>query len=107
MSIGITFQEYLKYNSIEQKDAAEKLEISAPQLSMMVNGKRPFHQETIEKLVKLWPDININWLFQEELSEENKVKEPGMGYIKTHEAEGIITDIEENLKKLRALVAQK
>ena len=107
MAIGEKFKEYLNYSGIDQKDAAMKLDVSPQQLSMMINGKRSFNQETIENITRLWPDININWLFKEDIGEENKVNEPDMGYIKSHEATGIITEIEEKLKELRQIVAQK
>ncbi len=106
MSIGEKFRKYLNDKGIEQKDAAKEMEISPQQLSMMINGKRPFHQESIEKIAQIWPDININWLFKE-LMDEN-IQPKTIREIETAEkTTGLINEIEEKLLKIKELVAQK
>ncbi len=108
MSIGERFQEYLEFQDISQKDVAKEMGIAPSQLSNMVNGNRPFNEAHIKSIMRIYPDLNMNWLFRDNLPEgEHSVNEPGSVYLKTHEATGIISEIEEKLAKLKEMVSQK
>ena len=96
----------LKNGSLSQKDFALKIDMNYTHVNKFFTGRKP-NVEFLSKVIKVFPEVNLNWLL---FSEENEteiqfVKEPTAPYINGN-AKKILNDLEENIKSLKAILTQ-
>lgn len=100
---------FFKSKGLKQTEVSEKLEVSAPMLSRYLKGSDNFTPDFIIKLVKEFPEINLQYIFSEnEELNHSLVQEPttsnGM------DNEEIVKElelIENKISKIRAELARK
>lgn len=59
---GKRLGELLSWHGIDQKDFAEKIGYTKEHISYIINGHRNLTIDAAEKIVKIFPDIRIEWL---------------------------------------------
>lgn len=59
---GENLRKVLQYYGMDQKELAEKIGYTKEHISYIVNGRRNLTQEAAERIVSLFPNVNLNWL---------------------------------------------
>ena len=59
---GKRLGELLSWHDIDQKDFAEKIGYTKEHISYVINGHRNLTLDAAEKIVKMFPEIRIEWL---------------------------------------------
>lgn len=60
---GLRLKEFRKFKKISQKELADSLGCSQPNLSKIESGELGISSSLREKLIEGYPEINPNWLF--------------------------------------------
>tara|TARA_R110002049_G_scaffold206788_6_gene377220 strand:+ start:895 stop:1215 length:321 start_codon:yes stop_codon:yes gene_type:complete len=93
-----------KYSKLS--DLAEKFDMNYTQLSQYVNGKK-VSIEFLTKIIKEFPEVDLNWLLREDVSNGNNVNETAESYKAMLSNEQIISKIEVLLEDLKKQMVQK
>src|SRR5690606_15056787 len=75
-------------------------------LSRYLNGEKP-SLEFIYKTIEIFPELDLNYMFKEELNENLVNETPAPIYKKGENPAALIEEIEENLKRLKKKMTQK
>lgn len=79
-TIHLRLSEYITKKKIQKRNLCEQLEINHQSLYNYLKGTNKMTIDVLENFVKLYPNININWLFNGngpmENDPENMMKEP-------------------------------
>src|SRR5690554_2498662 len=105
MEFGEKFKIILKEKKVTQSKFAQDCNLHEGYVSRVLNGGSP-SADFIMKAVGYFPDVDLNLLFFNKL-EDDGANEPNAIYNDSENAIGIIDEIEEKLKRLKNLVAQK
>jgi transcriptional regulator with XRE-family HTH domain len=99
---------YFKKNGISQKEAAERLGHAPAMMSRFLSGVSVLDANFIIALVKEFPDVDLKYIFSEEIELESMVSEPGEDYgIKEENIIGELELIEKKISSIRNVLARK
>ena len=56
------FQKWLDYNDINSNKLAEKINVSRATISHIISGRNKPSVDFLHKILKKYPDLNLNWL---------------------------------------------
>ncbi len=56
------FQKWLDYNNINSNKLAEKINVSRATISHIISGRNKPSVDFLHKILKKYPDLNLNWL---------------------------------------------
>lgn len=107
MDFGNRVKQLLKDKGLSSKEFALKIDEHPTALSSMLSGNRKPKAEFILKLVEAFPEVDLNWLFRGETTRNNELREDEVSYSTPNTPEVLIEKIEENLRSLKAQLAQK
>lgn len=87
-------------------DLAKKFEMNYSQLSQYLNN-RDISIAFLSKVIREFPDVDLNWLLRNDEPIQNGVSEPIKGYKKRKNEREIVSDIETLLDELKSVLPQK
>lgn len=73
MKVGDRLKEYLELQKVSRKDFAEAIGVNYNSLSRMLTEGRAMQTDTLEKVLKVLPNLNARWLITGEGSPELKI----------------------------------
>jgi transcriptional regulator with XRE-family HTH domain len=97
----------LKERKITQTKFAEEIDWNKVSISQYIKGSRTPPVEFINKTIEYFSDVDLNWLMRDDASSQEIAREEGSTYQVPKLPETIISNIEINLKELKALLSQK
>ncbi len=106
MEFGKRVAKLLEDRNLKQKDFATAIGEDPVSVNRYIKGSRPPKVEFINKVIKYFPDVDLNWLFRGKVLFLDEVSEEKATYI-PRTPDVIIEHIEENLKELKAKMSQK
>ena len=98
---------FFKASNLSQKEVAERLEVSPSMLSRYFKGSDKFSPDFIVKLIKEFPEIDLQYIFSEE-DENNILSEPIVIY--TEKEIDVVKElelIEEKIVLIKQSLARK
>ena len=105
MSLGKRVKEYREKNNIDQKDFAEKIEVTQPYLSHLENGKIEASERVQKRIMKILENETQEIVETSEVIEADNVKSPkhyileGLGI----EVKDIIFEVTKDMKGKEAV----
>lgn len=105
MDFGPKFKQLLEKHGVSQSKFAADTDTNTGLVSRYLSGKETPSADFIVKAIKYFPGTDVNYLFEDVLS--NELREGVPSYGNEPSALDIIKDIEYNLKRLKKLVPQK
>lgn len=97
----------LKERKITQKQFAEEIDWNKVSISQYIKGTRTPPVEFISKTIDYFRDVDLNWLLRDDATALDVAREEKSTYQVPKLPETLISNIEGNLKELKALLAQK
>lgn len=112
MILNIMYNEklrlYFKKNGISQKEAAERLGHAPAMMSRFLSGASVFDANFIISLVREFPEIDLKYIFSDDIEKLSIVEEPKIGYgIKEKDIIGELELIEKKISAIRNVLARK
>jgi len=107
MGIGEKLKELYKEKGLTQAEFADAIDESISQVNKVVNGHRNVSSEMLQKIIKFFPLLDLNWFLKEDITLRSIVSEDGAVYKIEHNPSQILKNMEEELKVLKAILPQK
>lgn len=107
MDFGDRVRALMKKEGISQNQLAEKTGEHSTAISSYLSGRRKPKVEFIMNLIQVFPKADLNWLFRGESNAQNVANDEQATYLIPETPEILIENIEENARKLKALLSQK
>jgi transcriptional regulator with XRE-family HTH domain len=107
MEFGQRVRVLMKQRGVNNKQLAEAIEENATSVTSYLNGNRQMRAAFIFKIINFFPEADLNWLFRNDTSGLHPANEDQVKYKVPKTPENLITNMEEELKELKALLAQK
>jgi len=106
MEFGEKMKELISIKGLSQKQFALQIEMDYSHANKFFTGRKP-NMEFISKVLKVFPNVDLNWLLTEQREDNNimLVQEPNTPYI-PKEVTTYIQNIEENMNKLKSVLTQ-
>lgn len=107
MEAELRLKKYLAKKGLKQNAVAQKLGESPSYMNKVLNGKSNFSHEFLLKIVRAFPDLDLNWLFRGgNFHDETHIyiSEPGQIYKSPTD---LVEDIEHKVRLLKELLAQE
>jgi transcriptional regulator with XRE-family HTH domain len=99
---------YFKKIGISQKEAAEKLGHAPAMMSRFLSGASVFDANFITALVREFPEIDLQYIFSDEVQKNTMVSEPSEDYgIKEGNIIEELELIEKKISNIRNILARK
>jgi len=107
MSVGKKLKKVLKEKKLKQYEFALAIDENITQVNKVLNDQRFISYEMLDKIMKFFPDLDMNWLLREDASQRNFVNETEEAYVAYRSPEKMIADIEKDLQLLKASFSKK
>lgn len=97
----------LEKEGISQKEFAHRVNMNYAHANKFFTGRNP-NMEFLEKVMLVFPKVNLNWLLIPEQDEKvpDMLQEQGERYQNDTKAMAYIEEIEQNLSKLKSVLSQ-
>ena len=107
MGIGEKLKELYKEKGLSQADFAEAIDESISHINKVVNGHRNISGEMLQKIIKFFPLLDLNWFLKEDITLRSMVSEDGAVYKTELNPSQILKNMEEEIKVLKKILPQK
>jgi transcriptional regulator with XRE-family HTH domain len=107
MGIGRKLKVFFKENNLKQTQVAAEIKESPIQLNLVLNDKRTPSFEMLVKLIDTYKNLNVTSLFRDEDVSKITVSEPDIAYNNDSKVQEHLTNIEEELRKLKQCLSHK
>lgn len=98
---------YFKKVNVSQSEVAERLGHSPAMISRFLSGVSTFDANFISALVREFPDVDLKYIFSENMNSINHVSEPNVEYgIKEENVVKELEEIENKISIIRKVLAQ-
>ncbi|WZL88280.1 helix-turn-helix transcriptional regulator [Salinimicrobium sp. 3283s] len=97
----------MKQRNLKITEMAAQMEENPTSVTSYLNGNRKPRVEFIWKVIHFFPEADLNWLFRDDASGLHPSHEEKPQYSVPKTPDTIISNIEGDLKELKALLAQK
>lgn len=98
---------YFKKKNLKQNEVAELLGYSPTMIGRYLKGSDAFKPDFLEKLVKHFPDIDLQYIFTEDSTTDNVASEPQAAYKKEEDIIDELELIQEKIEDIKKYLAQK
>lgn len=104
MSLGSKLKKVLKDKKLKQKEFASAIDENLTQLNKVLNDQRPISIEMLTKVVKYFPDLDINWLVREDAERRHFANESSPEYYTPKSMDQLLNEIEHTVSRVRSML---
>lgn len=99
---------FFKQKGLSQKEVSEILGHAPAMISRFLNGTSDFGPDFIISLVKAFPDVDLKYIFSDDVANSSTVQEPSVNYgIKEKDIIGELELIEQKISSIRNVLTRK
>lgn len=107
MESGEKLRDLIAEKGWKQREFADMIDHSLSQLNKVLRGERNVSSKMIEKLIVVFPDLDLNWFLRNDVTIRNMVTEEGTPYKKELNPKQILKNMEQEIKALQSIMTQK